>query len=108
MAAEKSSVMKSFWSRIKDDIFVWLVFYFIFTLPMTVHWAEYFDTSVEPFPNGEITNQIGGSATWYLYYFWYMGHRQSCFLFATVCWVVYKGVLLLYRKLNLSKQHIHE
>lgn len=102
MDAEKTSVMKSFWNRIKDDIFVWLVFYFIFSLPLTVNGCEHFISSeMSNFGADSVAlDHVGGSPGWYPYYYWYIGHRQSSFLFATIALGFYKTCVLMYRKLK--------
>ena len=94
-------MMKAFWKRIKSDVFVWLVFYFIFTLPLTMYWLEYI-ASIEPSISSAALDHVGGSPAWYPYYYWYLGHRQSCFLFSTIAWSIYKVIILLRNKYKRS------
>jgi hypothetical protein len=104
MDAEKIGVMKAFWNRIRNDVFIWLVFYFLFTLPFVVNWWEYFGALETSFPIGEpvALDHVGGSPAWYPYYYWYMGHRQSCFLFATIGWGIYKVINTLQKRSSMN------
>ncbi|MCC6724986.1 MAG: hypothetical protein IT258_10785 [Saprospiraceae bacterium] len=85
--------MKSLWLRLKRNLPIWLLFYFLYSLPVL-----FSSLSFEFGPLGvgsQALDHVGGQSWWYPTLFWMLGHIPDSFQFATIAWAVYKSVLVL-------------